>query len=193
MGVSNRQPAVHRRIVVIGTSGSGKTTLARNIAHRLGIKHIELDELHFGPNWTEVSEEVMQQRLVGALAGDCWVVDGNYGLLRDYIWSRAETIVWLNFSLPLIMARLTRRTFRHVFKHEELWHGNRESLRMALMSRDSILLWALTTYRRRRKEYSFLFGSPQYAHINFVELHTPRQVREWLESLTQHHRLPTRG
>ncbi len=171
---------------MVGTSGSGKTTLAREIARHLGINHIELDELHFGPNWTEVPNEVMQQRLIGALTEDCWVVDGNYGFLRDYIWSRAETVVWLNFGLPVIMARLTRRTFKRIFRHEELWHGNRESLRMALMSRDSILLWALTTYRRRRKEYSYLSANPRYAHLNFVELHTPRQVREWLENLAPH-------
>ncbi len=40
-----------RRIVVIGTSGSGKTTLARELAGRLNVPHIELDALHWKPNW----------------------------------------------------------------------------------------------------------------------------------------------
>ena len=60
---------------------------------------------------------------------------------------------WLDYSLLVIMGRLLRRTFRRALGHHELWSGNRESLRRAFFSRRSILLWALQTYRRRRREY----------------------------------------
>jgi adenylate kinase family enzyme len=45
------------RTVVIGTSCSGKTTFARDLARTLGLPHIELDALHWQPNWVSRSAE----------------------------------------------------------------------------------------------------------------------------------------
>ena len=123
---------------MVGTSGSGKTTLAKNIAQRLHIPHVELDELHWEANWVEAPDDVFRERLTKALENDSWVVDGNYGTVRDLILSRADMLVWLDFSLAVVMSRVTRRTFRRAFTGEELWHGNKELLRTALLSRDFI-------------------------------------------------------
>ena len=172
-----------RRIVVVGTSGSGKTTVAGQIAQRLGIPHVELDALHWNPNWTPARLDVFRERTAQALSGDEWVVDGNYSKVRDIVWSRTDTVVWLDYSLPVIMRQLIGRTWRRCLTQEELWSGNRESLREALLSRDSILLWALSTYRRRKREYPMLFSQPEHAHLTVVHLHSPQVARTWLSSL----------
>ena len=39
------------RILIIGSSGSGKTTLARQLADMYQLAHIEMDRLHFGPDF----------------------------------------------------------------------------------------------------------------------------------------------
>ncbi len=172
-----------RRFVVVGTSGSGKTTMARRIARRLGIPHIELDALYWGPHWSPSTPESFRARAAQALEGDAWAVDGNYSIVRDIIWSRADTLVWLNYSLPVIMGRVVWRTLRRVVTREELWSGNRESLRTALFSRDSIILWALQTYWRRRRNYPRLLAQPQHAHLTVVHLHSPREAEAWLAGL----------
>ena len=41
-----------RRTVVVGTTGSGKTTVAAELARRLGVSHVEMDALYWGPDWT---------------------------------------------------------------------------------------------------------------------------------------------
>ncbi|MBN1979154.1 MAG: adenylate kinase [Anaerolineae bacterium] len=172
-----------QRISVVGTSGSGKTTTAGQIAGRLGIPHVELDALHWEPNWTESPLEVFRERVTQALSGKTWAVDGNYGKVRDIVWSRADTVVWLDYALPVILWQLVRRTVHRCVTQEELWGGNRETLGKALFSRESILLWALKTYRRRKKEYPALLGRPEHAHLALVRLRSPRETHKWLSIL----------
>ncbi|MDX9956374.1 MAG: AAA family ATPase [Anaerolineae bacterium] len=172
-----------QRINVIGTSGSGKTTMACRLAQRLGVPHIEMDALFWGPNWTPVPEEVFRQRVVEALSGPAWTIDGNYRRLRTSVWERADTVVWLDYPLAVIMTQLMTRTLRRSLKGEELWNGNRESLSKTFFSRDSILLWALQTYRRRRREYPVLFAQPEYAHLTFIRLCSPKASARWLAAV----------
>lgn len=172
-----------QRITVVGTTGSGKTMLAHHLAQRLGVPHIELDALHWGPNWSEAPREVFRERVAAALAGDAWVVDGNYGKVRDIVWSRAETIVWLDFPLSLILWRLLVRTVRRVFTREELWSGNRERIRTAFFSRESLFVWALQTYWRRKRDYPELLRHTEYNHLTLVHLTSPSQARRWFEGL----------
>src|ERR1019366_5741404 len=73
------------RISVIGTSGSGKTTLARAIAEHLNIPHIELDALHWGPNWTSAQRDDFRNRVAAAIAAPAWVSCGNYRAVRDLV------------------------------------------------------------------------------------------------------------
>lgn len=179
---SHRQAAIDlgRRAVIVGTTGSGKTTLARQLAQRLGVPHVELDALNWGPNWTPASIDVFRQRTAQALSADAWVVDGNYSRVREIIWSRAETVVWLDYALPVVLWRLARRTLRRIITREVLWGGNRETWRSQFLSRESLLLWALQTYGRRRREYPELLSRTEYAHLQVVRLRSPQATEAWL-------------
>jgi adenylate kinase family enzyme len=126
---------------------------------------------------------VFRERTAKALGGDDWTTDGNYSAVRDIVWSRADTVVWLDYALPVILWRVVRRTIQRSVTREELWNENRERLREAFLSRDSIILWTLSTYRRRRREYPILFSKPEHAHLSIVQLRSPRAARLWLASL----------
>jgi adenylate kinase family enzyme len=176
-----------RRTAVVGTSGSGKTTLARRLAQRLGIAHVELDSLHWGPDWTPAPRDAFRECVARALSGEAWTTDGNYGAVRDIVWRRADTVVWLDYPLPVVMGRVTWRTIRRSVLREDLWNGNRERFREAFLGRESIIWWALSTYRRRKKQYPVLFGQPEYAHLRVVHLASPRAAHEWLDGLPVAH------
>jgi len=168
------------RVSVIGTTGSGKTTFARRLAEKLGCAHIELDGLHWEPNWVNAPLDIFRARVEQATRAECWVVDGNYSKVRDIVWSRADTVVWLDFPFRVVLGRLSRRTFGRAFHRKELWSGNRENLWTHFFTRDSLFLWLLQTYWRRKKEYPELFARPEYAHLQIVHLHSPREVAAWM-------------
>ena len=172
----------YRRIVVVGSTSSGKSTVAARLAAQLGLDFIELDALHWEPNWTEASEGVLRERVEAATRVDGWVVAGNYHQVRDIIWPRAEVILWLDYSLPLIFGRLTWRTLKRGLTREELWNGNRESLltHFKLWSPDSLFHWLFKTYWRRKREFPALFAEPAHAHLRVIRFGSPRETETWL-------------
>jgi len=174
-------PAGLRRVVVIGISGAGKSTVARRLAQRMTVPHIELDALHWGPDWTP--RAAFRDDVRVAVQADAWVVDGNYGAVRDLVWSRATTIVWLNLSFPRVVWQVLVRTVRRAWRSDVLWNGNRESWRISFFSRESILWWVLTMYHPRRREFGARRDAAGLDGPMWIELRSPREVRAWLSRL----------
>jgi len=172
-----------KRVIVIGSSCSGKTTLARRLAELLGSPHIKLDALHWGPDWSEVPRERFRAALEKRVEGDRWVVDGNYSAVRDIVWERATDAAWLNYRFHVVFGRALARTLRRIVLREELFNGNRESFRKAFLSRDSILLWVIRTFNRRRRNYRALFESGVFPNIRLIELRRPRDAGMLLANL----------
>ncbi|MCG3211273.1 MAG: hypothetical protein FOGNACKC_04916 [Anaerolineae bacterium] len=170
------QPDTLQRIAVIGTSCSGKTTLARTLAGHIDVPHIQLDTLHWLPNWQSRTLAEFQSLTAAAIAAERWVLDGNYSQVRPIIWRRATALIWLNYAFPVVFWRALKRTVRRAATREELFAGNRETFRQSFFSRDSILLWVLQTYHRRRREYPQLFKEPQFSHLHVIEFQSPRQT-----------------
>jgi len=167
---------VKRAAIVASASGNGKTTLGRELAARLRVPFVEMDALNHGPNWTEATAAELRRRVEPLLAGDGWVVDGYYrGKLGDLIPGSADLVVWLDLPLRVWLPRLLRRTARRVIRREELWNGNRETLRNVLFSRESLLVYSLRSHCRRRRFYP-----SELAPFRVVRLRTPREVERWL-------------
>ena len=173
-----------RRIVVVGTAGSGKTTVGRRLAEILDIPHIELDAVHWGPNWTLPSVDDFRARVAEALAEECWIADGNYSKVRDITWGRADTLVWLDLGLLVCLWWATKRSLRRIIAREELWNGNRETWRAVFLSDNGIFIYITRRHRPRRLLYADLLAGPEFGHLNVVRLRSPREVERWLSSVT---------
>ena len=172
----------YQRICVVGTTGSGKSRLACELARRKHLPLVELDSLYWTPNWTGCSDDEMRQRATEATRGNAWVVDGNYGSIRDLTWPRAEVVVWLDYSLSRILWQLWKRTWKRVLSKEILWGTNKERLLPQFFSKDSLFLWALKTYRRRKQTYRALIAAPEYASIVVKHFKSPRETQAWQDS-----------
>jgi hypothetical protein len=170
----------------VGSTGSGKTMFARALAGILDVPCVELDALNWEANWAMASEAVFRARVEAATRAEAWVVDGNYGGrgAREIVWGRADTVVWLDYPLWLILARLTRRNLARIRGGEEIWPGtgNRETIRNSFFSRDSLYVWAFTTYRRRNRLLPELLARPEYAHLAVHRFTGPADASRWLEA-----------
>ncbi|HEY2594468.1 MAG TPA: adenylate kinase [Chloroflexota bacterium] len=127
--------------------------------------------------------EVFRNRVTRVVAGERWVIDGNYSKVRDLVWERADTVVWLDYAFPLIFTRLLRRTVARVFTGEQLWNGNRERFAEQFLSRDSLFLWAITSYPRYHVTIPAALAGEGYSHIRLVRLRAPRHTRRWLAGI----------
>jgi hypothetical protein len=170
-----------RRVSVVGPTGSGKTTFAKSLAASLGVPHVELDALFWQPGWRESSVEDFRARVASAIAEDAWVIDGNYrSRLGGLVWTRADTVVWLDPPIALRFARLLWRTIHRARSGVELWNGNRESFREAFLSSDSLLLFALRSAPGSRRALEARLAQPEHAHLRVHRLQSYADAQRWL-------------
>jgi adenylate kinase family enzyme len=116
------------------------------------------------------------------VAGERWVIDGNYSKVRDIVWARADTVVWLDLPRRVVMRRLVWRTLRRVAGRAELWNGNREHWRNLLTwdRQESVISWGWHSFGSNRARYAAAAADPANGHLLFVRLTSPRAVRRFL-------------
>jgi adenylate kinase family enzyme len=172
-----------RRVSVVGNSGSGKSTLARDLALALGVPHVELDAVFHQPGWVPLPSDEFRAAVSHVVAGDGWVIDGNYSsVVQPLVWARADTVVWLDLPRRTVMRQVFWRTMRRAITRQELWNGNREPVRNFLtwVPEDSIIAWAWHNHDKYRDRYAAAACDPALAHLTFVRLTSRRAVSRFL-------------
>jgi adenylate kinase family enzyme len=168
-----------QRVLVGGISGAGKTTMARRLAARHGLPHVELDALFHGPGWVE--RPTFAADVADVAAGERWVVDSDgYSAVRDVLWARADTLVWLDLPRWQVMLRVVRRTLWRGLLRQELWNGNRESLRSAWGDSGHPVRWAWAQHGARRALLEQRTADPAWSHLEVHRLRSARAARRWL-------------
>ena len=164
--------------LIASASGSGKTTAGRELARRLRVPFVELDALVHGPNWKETPDRELHSLLEPVLAGDGWVIDGGYrGKIGDLVIGQADVVLWLDLPVHVWLPRLVRRTGRRLRGREEIWNGNRETVRGAVWGRDALIPYALRAHRSRRRRYPVELGG-----YPVVRLRTRAEVDAFLSA-----------
>src|SRR2546430_1969085 len=165
------------RVAITGPSGSGKTSLAAQLSRAAGLRHVEIDALHHGPNWESCGPDVLRERVLAATEGNDWVADSTYhSMLGTLISERADVLVWLDLPIPLVMWRLLRRTHVRNRDRTELWNGNVEP---GWLKSSYYLTWpALKAAFVNRRSF------PQrYAHLDVRRLRSDADVRAFVQSI----------
>lgn len=171
------------RVVVVGTSGCGKTTFARHLAEALNLPCLEVDTLFWLPGWRPRDRTEFRELAGKFVQRETWVIDGNYGALRDIIWPRATHIIWLNYRFSRALWQVTRRTLSNIIHRREVFPGCPETFQNVFLSRDSIIWWTISTYHRRKRNYEKLSQGEEFPHLKWIEFGHPRKANEFLDSL----------
>jgi hypothetical protein len=175
------------RILILGRTGSGKTTLARQLAAALGVPHVELDSLYFGPDFRTAPVSVLRERTSAAVAGDRWVTDGNKRAVRDLVWPRADTVIWLDYPMYVTLWRLAKRARSRTsaLSSQAAQTGRRTGLPKQLLAAARGVLTALRSHRGQRREYPQLFAQPANQHLAVARLRSPHATRQWMTRVTE--------
>ncbi|HYD10908.1 MAG TPA: hypothetical protein VEA78_12475 [Acidimicrobiales bacterium] len=110
------------------------------------------------------------------------MIAGNYfGRAVDVTWPRADTLVWLDLPLPLIVARSVRRTVKRGLTRELVCNGNREKLRFLVPQKlggPEMPLWqyAIQHHRYMTPIIEDLVREERFAHLDVHRLTSRRQV-----------------
>jgi adenylate kinase family enzyme len=184
----DRVSPLGNRIVIVGNSGAGKSTLAEQLAALLQVPCVELDALYWHPGWQAAPEAEFHAKLTAAVSGDGWVVAGAYHRHTSLlVWPRAQTVIWLDMPLPLVIARILWRSWWRSRKKELLWGTNTHRFwkQLKLWSpSESLIAYTLGDSRKKHERYLAAMADPKWAHLRFVRLRSAREVQKLIASLT---------
>lgn len=136
------------RVSVIG--GGGKSTLAKALAARTGLTYIELDALHWKPNWVESTAAELADKVNAAIAAapGGWIADGSYLLkIGDLVLGKADTVIWLDLPWRVMFWRMLKRSFQRAWDKNKICGDNTESWRL-MFSKDALWLYWITHRRK---------------------------------------------
>lgn len=118
----------------MGPSNSGKSTLADAIGRARGLPVVHLDQLHHLPatDWVPRPAADFAALHDAAIAGERWVIDGNYSRLMPVRLARATGVIVLDLSTALSLWRYFRRT---LFERDRVGNlaGGRDSIKWEMI------------------------------------------------------------
>lgn len=158
------------RICILGPSNSGKSTLAVAIGDKLGLPVVHLDRLYHLPHadWVPRSTEDFRALHDEAIAGDRWVMDGNYSVCMPQRFRRATGVIFLDVSTLRSLARYFRRSLLQTHRHGGL-DGRRDSVKWAMIRHITV------TTRNNRRRNTEMFDSLTLPKIRLASVAAIRQ------------------
>jgi adenylate kinase family enzyme len=172
----------YKRAIVFGSTGMGKTTLVKQIADDFSLPVIDIDSLRREAGKSASVEETFSRLVSESIKGDTWIIDGSYTSVQDIVWTRAEAIIWMDFSFWVFLSRLAKRSLYRIFvrkKSEKPIKGRYQPAG----ERTSNYLRAILTGKQRQRHYFATLYSSEYTHLHIIRLSSPEEATNWINLL----------
>lgn len=167
---------------MVGVTGAGKSTLARAVGRRLAVPYHEMDALYFtGPGWA--ANDKLAEEVARVTSEPRWIIDSlGYPEVRDLLWARADTVLWLDYGKRVVMPRVLRRSLWRTVTRESLFGGNRETW-AGWLSKEHPAWWAWSQHAGRRQEIEHRTRDPRFAPLDTLRFSRPDDTAAWLSSV----------
>ncbi|MFJ3958255.1 adenylate kinase [Arthrobacter sp. NPDC090010] len=187
MPLADPNAPLPRRILFHGVTGTGKSSAAARLSALSGIPwHSADDDIGWLPaeeaRWTNRPPEEMLWIAKDICAQDEWILDSAYSLFIEPVMERVELVIALDYPRHISFLRLLRRTAQRVRDRRPVCNGNIETLRQTF-SKDSILLWHLRTFTRKKSQARSWAADPDGPQV--LAFSRPEELDQWLTRATR--------
>jgi adenylate kinase family enzyme len=173
-------PPMGHRILVDGMMGSGKSTFARLLATKTGLPVLHLDVHYWKPKWARPSDEEWRARQQSLLAGEEWIIDGNYKETLALRLERAQTVIFLDTPWWLCAGRSFLRGLRK--PAGDMPDGCVDSVTRRLRDEWGGM-WRIWRDRRSDRAYVFAEISRHGADLSLHILRSRGEAKAFLDTL----------
>lgn len=98
-----------KKIIIIGCPGAGKSTFARKLSAKTGLPLHYLDTIWHLPDRTTLSREQFVTQIEKIMAGNEWIIDGNYLHTMPRRLECCDTVVFFDLPLAVCLAGAEER------------------------------------------------------------------------------------
>ena len=97
------------RVIIIGPGGAGKSYFSKQLAGITNLPLYHLDNIFWKEDWTHISRDEFDKKLLEILEKDEWIIDGDYSRTYEIRMKYADTIYFLDFPLEVALAGVESR------------------------------------------------------------------------------------
>jgi adenylate kinase family enzyme len=168
-----------RRVMIVGGPGSGKSTLAREVGRRTGLPVFHMDHIHWQAGWIERAREEKISLARQVEARDEWIFEGGLSETYESRLARADTVIWLDFTVGLRFWRVLKRSVRYFGRSRpDLPPGCKEGF-----GKETLPFWRFiwrTRHTARARLSALVDAAP--TQVRVVHLQNPAEVRAYLRT-----------
>jgi adenylate kinase family enzyme len=163
-----------KKILVIGCGGSGKSTFAQRLGEKLQLPVIHLDSIYWQPNWIEMPKDEWRQTVSELLAGEAWVMDGNYSGTLELRLAACDTVLFLDLPRRVCLWRVAKRWIEYRGRNRpDMASGCNEKIDL------KFLAW-IWNYQKRNRPKVLAQCDRYAANKRIVRLRSTNEMEKFL-------------
>lgn len=166
---------MYNRVCIVGGSGTGKSTLAEILSKKFSLPVCHLDSINFSSNWVKVDESIRDSKILSKTNEDKWIIEGNYKNTLKQRFSRADLIVWLDYSTFAQLRGVFWRVISSYGKERPEIPGCTECIDLGFIK-------YVLSYNKKRR-HIILDNLDDISNLKLKIFHSRKELNLWLNSL----------